>query len=398
MREQRPVVASYVPVFCQPEMWHLYRQVSGLVHWRAHVITQRWQHRKTFHMHKRWVTVLPKYRWRFFRRLWFTQLRRIPWQVSHAELIAMLDGIQTHHARVVHLYFGHIAPHWLPLLQVSPWPVVVSFHGADAGVGMDHPVRRRLMASVFQHAAAILARSQALLDDLAALGCPPEKLALNRTGIPLEEFPFLERPRQPDQPAVLLQSGRLIAKKGYATTLRALAALRAQGKNLRLHIAGEGPLEPELRRLAAELGIAEAIHWLGFLRQDNLHHQLHTATLFAHPSETSADGNREGVPNGMLEAMATGLPVVATRHGGIPEAITHDQNGLLIDEGDHTALAAAIASLLDHPAQAAAIGRAAADSVRRHFSREASIASLEAIYDKIAPPVPPVPPVPSGSG
>jgi len=376
------VVASYVPVFCAPEMRHIYRQITGLTNWRAHVITQRWQNRRVFHVHKRWITELPKYRWRFFRRLWFTQIRKIPWQVSRAEILAMLDGIQTHRARVVHFYFGHTAPHWLPVIRLSPWPVVVSFHGADAGVDMERSARVAAMREVFAAADMILARSDALLADLEALGCPREKLALNRTGIPLDEFPPVAR--DPQAAPVLLQAGRLIGKKGFATTLRALARLHRDGRAFRLRIAGEGPLEADLRREAASLGIDGQIDWLGFLNESALREEFAKATLFLHPSETGPDGNREGVPNAMLEAMATALPVVATRHGGIPEAIDDGRSGLLIEEKDDAALAAAIARMVDHPTEAAALGAAGADAVRARFSRESAIRNLESIYDTLA--------------
>lgn len=380
----RRVVASYVPVFCRPEMHHIYRQVAGLDRWRAHVITGRWERPKVFHLHKRWITVLPKYRWRFFRRLWFTQLRREPWTLSRGELERLLMAVQTHGAQVVHIYFGHMALHLLPLLEVSPWPVVVSFHGADAGVDMERPRQRAMMRQVFRHASIILARSQALLNDLAALGCPRGKLRLNRTGIPLDRFTFQDRPPPEDGRWILLQAGRLIEKKGIDTTLHAFAKLRRQFPRAVLRIAGEGPLLDQFMTLADELDITPGVEWTGFLGQMKLLDAMREAHVFLHPSRTAADGNREGVPNAMLEAMATGLPVAATRHGGIPEAVEHGTSGLLVDEGDDDALAEAITALLGNPDQRTRMGRAAASRVQAAFSLPACVQSLEAAYDQAA--------------
>ena len=385
--DEPAVVASYVPVYCRPEMRHVHRQITGMTRWRAHVITQRRENLGDFPLPDGTITVLPKYRWRFFRRLWFTQWRKIPWPASTGEVAAVLATARASGARVIHIYFGHMALHWLPLLRVSPLPVVVSFHGADAGVDMVRPVHRAMMAEVFARAAMILARSQALLDDLAALGCPREKLALNRTGIPLEEFSPVARAAPPDGCWHILQGGRLIAKKDHACTLAAFARLRASYPQARLRVAGDGPLLGELQALAGTLGVADAVDWLGFLGPAAMRAELAAAHVFVHPSVTGPDGNREGVPNAMLEAMATGLPVVATRHGGIPEAVQHGQSGILIDERDTTGLAEAVCALLANDADRERLGIQAAASVAAHFSRPAALAALaalEGIYDKVA--------------
>lgn len=379
---KRPVVASYVPVFCRPEMRHVHRQMAGLARWRPHVITGRRENAGEFPWEEARLSVLPKYRWRFFRRLWCRHVTGLPWQAARPEVDAFLEEARISGASLIHLYFGHMALHWLPLLRVSPLPIVVSFHGADAGVGMEGERQREMMREAFGLVRLILARSHALLDDLAAMGCPREKLVLNRTGIPLEQFTPLPRVPPADGRFILLQGGRLIAKKDHASTFTALAEIRKKFPGVHLRIAGEGPEKPALLELAAQLGITEAIEWLGFLDQKAMIQALHEAHLFVHPSATGPDGNREGIPNGLLEAMATALPVVATRHGGIPEAIQDGMSGLLVGERDPQALAGAITRLLENPETARALGQAGAESVRREFASTSAIAALEAIYDQ----------------
>ena len=356
--------------------------MAGLARWQPHVITGRRENPGDFPWPVERLAVLPKYRWRFFRRLWSRHVTGLPWQAARPEIDAFLAAATTAGARLIHLYFGHMALHWLPLLRRSPLPVVVSFHGADAGVDMEHPARRAMLLEAFASARLILARSRALLDDLAALGCPQEKLALNRTGIPLESFAARPRDTPPDGRWILLQGGRLIPKKDHATTLRALAELRKSHPRVRLRVAGEGPEQPRLESLARELGVADAVDWLGFLNEEAMIRALHEAHVFVHPSATGPDGNREGVPNGLLEAMATALPVVATRHGGIPEAVCDGTSGILVAEKDHHALAAALAGLIEDPAKAGDLGSAAAAAVRAEFSPASAIAALEAIYDR----------------
>lgn len=379
---QRPVVASYVPVFCRPEMRHVHRQMAGLERWRSHVITGRRENAGDFPWPESQLTVLPKYRWRFFRRLWSRHVTGLPWQAARPEVEAFIGGAMGAGAQLIHLYFGHMALHWLPLLRRSPLPVLVSFHGADAAVGMEGAARRRMLREALGLAELVLGRSNALLEDLAGLGCPQEKLALNRTGIPLGEFAPVRREPPEDGRWVLLQAGRLIPKKDHASTFAALAEIRKKFPDLRLRVAGEGPEKAPLQALARRLGIADAIEWLGFLDQEAMIRALREAHLFVHPSATGPDGNREGVPNGLLEAMATALPVVATRHGGIPEAVRDGVSGLLVGERDPSGLASAIIRLLEEPELARRFGETGAESVRREFSSASAISALEIIYDR----------------
>lgn len=378
--KSKSVVASYVHTFCKPEMRHIYRQITGLQGWRTHVLTHKWENRKTFHLHKRWVSVLPKYRWRFFRRVWCKQIRNIPWQLSRSEEFTMLRSAQTHGAKVIHIYFGHMAMHLLPLIQSSPMPVVVSFHGADAGVGMDRPAWRECMLGVFAHASAVLARSQSLLDELAALGCPKEKLHLSRTAIPLDTFAFVPRELPEDGAFLCLQACRLIEKKGLPTTLQAFAKFRESYPKAKLQIAGDGPMKDNLIEQAHELGIAGAVKFLGFIPEKTFLNRLKDAHFFIHPSQTGDDGNVEGIPNSLLEAMATGLPSLATTHGGIPEAIANGVSGVLVAERDANALADAACRLARNPAAWQQMAREARAAVEQKFSSDAQREQLESLY------------------
>ena len=120
----------------------------------------------------------------------------------------------------------------------------------------------------------------------------------------------------------------------------------------------------------------------GFLSQEALASLYSAAHLFLHPSEMPPDQNQEGVPNSMLEAMSTGLPVLATLHGGIPEAVTHGVSGLLVPERDDAGLTHGLLRLASQPALYAGFSEAAAQSVRAEFEQEAAIARLESFYDE----------------
>ena len=147
--------------------------------------------------------------------------------------------------------------------------------------------------------------------------------------------------------------GRLVEKKGFADAIDAVARLRGEGRDVRLDILGDGPLRADLERRAGE-----GVRLLGAASSDAVLAALHAADIALAPSVTAADGDQDGPVNTLKEAMATGLPVVATRHGGIPELVEDGVSGLLVPERDPEALARAIARLMDAPGDWPRLGAA----------------------------------------
>jgi colanic acid/amylovoran biosynthesis glycosyltransferase len=180
----------------------------------------------------------------------------------------------------------------------------------------------------------------------------------------------------------VVQACRLIPKKGVATSLRAFAIFKKDYPRAEFIIAGKGPLQPELEMLAGGLGIARDVHFVGFLSQPKLHELYASAHLFLHPSEISPNQDQEGVPNSALEAMATGLPVVATRHGGIPEAVDHGRTGFLVAEEDHVALANAMQLFASSPVLLQEMGVRAHVTIKERFAQEIQIEHLESFYEE----------------
>jgi colanic acid/amylovoran biosynthesis glycosyltransferase len=137
-----------------------------------------------------------------------------------------------------------------------------------------------------------------------------------------------------------------------------------------------------LEELAEELGIVRKVHFRGFLSQKELIELYASAHCFLHPSETPTDQNQEGIPNSILEAMSTGLAVLATRHGGIPEAVEEGRSGLLVEERDFEALAAAMKNLVRSPFAFREMGALASESVAANFEQREQIRQLESHYDE----------------
>ena len=359
-------------------MLHIYRQITALQRFRPVVIAQKREEADRFPFTPIHVVGKP---WTHpWRRFWFRTVRHAPWQISHAEVLQIKRILEDEEAQLLHIYFGHIAVHLLPLMLHWRQPSVVSFHGADVMVELDKPHYRAATREMIAAARLVLVRSQSLADALIELGCQASKIRLQRTGIPLVEIPFRARIWPNDGHWHCLQAGRLIEKKGLTNSLRAFAIFQRQYPPATFTIAGEGPLLPELKALAGELGIEKQVRFVGFLAQVQLRQEFYKAHLFLHPSELGRDGNQEGVPNAMLEAMASGLPVFATRHGGIPEAIEDGQSGVLVDEGDHAALGEALLSWSNQPEALSRLAEAGAKAVAEKFEQTRQARVLEDCY------------------
>ena len=145
-------------------------------------------------------------------------------------------------------------------------------------------------------------------------------------------------------------------------------------------IAGDGPLRGPLEELAEQLQISRSVEFTGFLGKEELLDRYYQSHFFVHPSETTPAGDNEGIPNSLLEAMATGLCSIATRHGGIPEAIEHLRNGILVEERDAERICHWMNELAENWPLAADLGKQAAETISREFDSETQIQRLESTY------------------
>jgi len=373
-----PVVACYCATFLKPEMLHIYRQITALQRVAPIVIAQKRENSARFPFDK--IDIVSKPALHFLRRFWFRELRDKPWQISGGELRALLEILRKTDAELLHIYFGQIAVHLLPLIRAWPKPSIVSFHGADVMVDMNKPAYREATRQMLDAVKLVLVRSESLRRAVIQLGCDESKIQVQRTGIPLDEFPFRERSIPQNGAWRFVQAGRLIDKKGLPVTLRAFANFLRRYPDATLTIAGEGPLRGRLQDLARELKIENRVSFAGFISQDQLRDVYYRSHVFVHPSETGPDGNQEGIPNSMLEAMASGLPVFATEHGGIPEAIKHGVSGVLVPERDDEELAWALVNAVEDPAFLWRIAHSGAEMVQDNFGLRMQTRRLEDIY------------------
>lgn len=301
---------------------------------------------------------------------------------------------------VVHAQFG---PLGLTAARHRRWgtlrtrALVVHLRGYD----ITRFVRERgrgVYSRLFGEADLFIAVCRHFRDLAIDLGCPPDKIRVIGSPIDTGVFAPPKLPRRSEGAVRLVAVGRLVEKKGFADAIEAAAILTGQGRDICLDILGEGPLRGDLEGRITRAGLAGRVRLHGAASGAQVLAALHGADIALAPSVTAADGDTDGIANTAKEAMATGLPVIATRHGGLPELVIPGENGDLVAEHDPGALARAIARMMGDPAARGAMGEAGRQRVvaafdRGHVLRETVKAYRMALGQAGARPEP-APPIP----
>jgi len=278
----------------------------------------------------------------------------------------------------LHAHFGRGGALALPLARQLGLPLYVTYHGGDATKNTHQ--RQRLIPTIYQrrlaalqdYARAFLCVSDFVARRLADQGFPRDKLVTHYIGIDCSR---LEAPQARTGP--YLFAGRLTGKKGVDVLLAAMRRLQAAGHVVpRLDIAGAGPDEALLRAAADGL---DTVRFLGWQTPDALAKLMARATAVVVPSREAADGDCEGLPTVVLEAIRAGAPVIATRHAGIPEVITHEVSGLLAPENDADALAALLQQAIDNAAHLPSFVSAAQRRLTTDFDAQTQSRRLQQI-------------------
>jgi len=255
-------------------------------------------------------------------------------------------------------------------------PLIVHFHGYDASVHEVLAKHAEDYPRMFGQAEAIVAVSRSMERKLISLGAPSEKVHYNPSGINCQKFNGAE----PQNSApVFLAVGRLVEKKAPQLTLRAFAEVHRAEPETRLRMIGTGPLLDECRSLVKDLKIDDAVTFLGAQPHIVVQEEMRTARAFVQHSVQARDGDCEGTPVGIMEACASGLPVISTRHAGITDVVTEGQTGFLTDEHDVQGMTQNMLRLTRDPELAGRMGRTARQRIEDHFSEEQSDGRLWAI-------------------
>lgn len=285
---------------------------------------------------------------------------------------------------VVHCHFGPNGNLGALLKEVGAieGKVLTTFYGYD----ISRYTRKRgegVYTPLFEQGDMILSLSERMKSQLIQLGCCKQKVYVHGLGVDTGRFIFLPRQLRDDDKVHLLTIARLVEKKGVECGIRAVAKVLQKYPQIEYKIAGDGPLKSDLETLINMLGISGRVKLLGWKRQAEIIELLRQADILLAPSVTAEDGDQEGTPTVLMEALAQGLPVLSTQHSGIPELVQDGESGFLVPERDVDALAERLEYLITHPEIWPEMGRAGRDYVERYHDINKLNDQLVTLYQRL---------------
>lgn len=288
--------------------------------------------------------------------------------------------LRHHRSDVLLAEYGPTAEELIDSAREAGVPLVAHFHGYDAHK-LETLERYGNYKRLFHAAAAIVVVSRAMEQQMLALGAPRERLHYIVYGTDTEQFTPCEPGANPPH---FVTVGRFTEKKAPQLTLLAFREAWWKHPEARLTMVGTGPLWEVVRQLVQSYGMEAAVELPGVLPPEQVAERMRGARAFVQHSLTPGDHDMEGTPLAVLEAMASGLPVISTLHAGIPDVMKHNERGLLSAEYDINAMADHLIQLIEHPGRAATMGRAGRAYVTAHHRIEDRIGVLQQLLEHVA--------------
>ncbi len=339
-------ILFYLQHYLSPSMTFIYRQLLGVSEeFDPFVLSSRKKENLNLFPHKNisfnassyFIDKLSRVKELLFNLPPYSYISINP-TIYFNQRIKHIKYIKNNNCKLIHAHFGPSGIEVLPIAKKLNLPLIVSFHGYDASTLLKFEKYRVNLKTLFNYA-HIITPSKYMLQSfhLVDLYCKNEYVV--HYGIPVDFFEFknrvqINRKTAKKEEIIFLQISNFVEKKGHKYTIHAFNNFLKKYSNAILILAGEGPLRKSMISLVKELGITEKIKFPGLVHQETVRELMYSADVFVHHSVTGHDGDKEGIPNVIMEAMATGLPVISTHHSAIPELIDDGVNGFLVPEKD----------------------------------------------------------------
>lgn len=247
---------------------------------------------------------------------------------------------------IVHGHFGLDSYRLIAMIKKYRVPFIVNFYGHDViRLPKDFGWTTRYKR-LQKYMDAAIAVSEDMRQNLEKLGFDPSKIYTIKLAVDTENIKFQQRKKASPK---IMMVGRLVEKKGFTYALNAVKLIKNDLPELEMNIFGDGKLMADLKTEVKQLGIGNHINFRGFAKNDEIINQLYKHDILIVPSVQAKDGDREGMPQTTVEGMATGIPVIASDHAGLPELVIHKETGLQVPEKDPKAIGEAIKKLIRQP-------------------------------------------------
>lgn len=316
-----------------------------------------------------------------FTKAYYRLLKgRRSWKASRATCQRLRELWETNRPRAVLASFG---PNGIRASQVCPQldiPFVIHFHGYDASALPRFENYRKEIKQALKLCQRAIAVSRVMAEKIVELGCPPEKIDLIPCGVPVNEFPIATHVDR--QPCHFVAVGRMVEKKAPLMTLQAFAHCYRLQPEVKLTYIGNGPLFEQAKRFVADKKLS-TVNLLGECSPTQVKETLTNAGCFVQHSVTSSNGDTEGWPVAIAEAMASGLPVLSTNHAGIMDQIVQGTTGYRVDENDWQTMAKHLIALATNPDDRRAMGLAGRERIEKIGDSESTIGDLRRVLESV---------------
>ncbi len=379
----KPVIAIYTQRYLNKSMTFVYRQLLSVSEeFEIIVITSNEiNNRDTFPFEKifsKKITPLGRL-YRLYKKLTGHFAVLSPMQKKY-----FYNVLRTNNVKLIHAHFGPSGIEICPLAKKLGIPLVVTFHGYDASSLLTNRNYIRDLKTLLIYSYS-LAVSRFIYDKLINLGADRDKIEVYHCGVNLENFHFVRRSpislklKQKEE-IIFLQISNFHEKKGHEFTLKAFNNLLKKYDNCKLILGGDGPLFKKIKTLCDNLEIANKVQLLGSVNHNEVFALMNSSDIFVHHSITTKRGDEEGIPTVIMEAMATGLPVISTYHAGIPELIDNNVNGFLVKERDIEGFTNAMIKAIESNKNIADIARL---KIEKDFNNKILGPMLNQLYKRI---------------
>ncbi len=281
---------------------------------------------------------------------------------------------------IIHAHFGFDGYRMINVAKKTNTPLVVSFYGSDVSRLPDEFDWKRRYSKLAKAGSAFIAATQHMKQRLIGLGFPSKKMHVIPFGLDLEKFNF--KFNQLNSPK-LMMVGRMVEKKGFKFAIEAVKKLNENGYSFTLNLYGDGDLRKYLERKAKDLGIKGLVHFHGSVSNEKVLKEHLNHNILLAPSHTADDGDEEGLPNTILEAMASGTLVITTDHAAISEVIKDKVNGLIVEQENANALANAIAYAQSKDCDTKKMRIEARQVIESRFKIQDVVAQIESLYKNV---------------